>query len=394
MSIRTRGLWVSAFLLLDLFILGGCGADVSTIPLATPGELVAEAPALEAMAVFWAATDGDADGKIDAGDQVSFMAEIENSGRAAAHLSSVRLEPGDISASCPGGADIEAAQNAFCQADRETSAQDVAVDRLSVSFDILYTDESGATYEVRTAPISMILSQLPGATPLVTPTPTPKPTQAPTPKPTQAPTPKPTSKPTLKPTPTPPSQPMPTVPAIAASFFGSDVSIKTYTVTGNDESAITASIEASGPYSPWAQGNAEAMTMPTTSYHWQYKTDTAGHCQIVDTATPAITVSFVIDLPYWQPTSAASSATILWWESELQRVATHEKHHVTDGKAAIAQANKVLAASTCANAVANLNQVFADWQRTDCQFDMDEYGKAAGLTLAACIARQNDAINP
>jgi predicted secreted Zn-dependent protease len=374
MSSRARRLWVSAFLCLGLFVLGGCGADVSTIPLATPGEIVAEAPVLEATAAFWTATDGNTDGKIDAGDQVSFVAEIENSGRATAHLSSVRLEPGDISALCPGGADIEAAQNAFCQADRETSAQDVSLGRFSVSFDILYTDESGATYEVKTAPLSTILSQLPGATPLATPSPTPSP------KPTQVPALKP------KPTPTPVSQPISLVPTITASFFGADVSIKTYTITGNDQQALEASIEASGPRLSW-QGNLEAETVSTTSAHWQYETDTNGHCRIVDTATPAITVSFVIDLPYWQPTSAASKATISWWGSELTRVATHEKHHVTDGQAAIAQANAVLATSTCANAEANLNQVFSDWQRTDCQFDMDEYGKANGLTLAGCMAQ-------
>ena len=110
----------------------------------------------------------------------------------------------------------------------------------------------------------------------------------------------------------------------------------------------------------------------------------AGVREIRPNASPAISPTYTILLPKWTPPRGASSATIHGWADEVLRVATHERTHVQNGITATKAANVVLASSTCANAESRLNAVWLDQQRHDCEFDMREYGKAAGLSLKAC----------
>jgi len=112
-----------------------------------------------------------------------------------------------------------------------------------------------------------------------------------------------------------------------------------------------------------------------------------GVCQIRQDASPAISQTYTILLPKWTPPRGASNATIQWWAAEILRVATHERTHVQNGITATRAANLVLASSTCANAESRLNAVWLDQQRHDCEFDIREYGKAAGLSLKSCTSQ-------
>ena len=116
-----------------------------------------------------------------------------------------------------------------------------------------------------------------------------------------------------------------------------------------------------------------------------YSDNGYGGCGIVTTATPAIVLGYKVTLPRWSPPSGVSAATILWWNGEVTGIATHEKVHVDTGRATAKRLNTALAASTCANADRNLQVVWDEETRQDCEFDMKEYGSAAGLSLKACL---------
>jgi len=176
------------------------------------------------------------------------------------------------------------------------------------------------------------------------------------------------------------------VPQIGPAFFGPNVVVTTYEVGGATPTQIEAAIERNGAHDSWTGGTIEASTTPTRHEHWQALYDSSGACTVTATADPAISISFVVDLPHWRPDAGTSTTTINWWSGEILRVATHEKHHVDDGDAAALTANAALSVSTCANVESNLQAVYLAWNRADCQFDLDEYGSAMGETMATCLA--------
>ena len=202
--------------------------------------------------------------------------------------------------------------------------------------------------------------------------------------PLPTPTPRPTPGPTPKATPTPKASKAATIPA---SFFGSGVKVSTYRVTGRTPYDISRSITAKGPYLEWLHGRAAGLTKVSASYRFAFSSDGYGACRIVVTKTPAIVLRYTIVLPRWIAPSAASAATIRWWNDDLRGIATHEKAHVGIYRSTVKRLNSTLAASTCANAQHNLDTVWAKAQRQNCEFDMKEYGSAAGLSLKACLAR-------
>lgn len=200
--------------------------------------------------------------------------------------------------------------------------------------------------------------------------------------PLPAPTPKPTRTP--KPTPTPK---LPTAATIKASFFGSGVRVTTYRVTGGTPNDISHSVNANGLYNKWIGGHAAGLTTVASTYRFVFSSNDSGECQILVESTPAIVLSYTVTLPRWTPPSGTSPTTIQWWNGTLTDIATHEKVHVDLYKSAAKRLNSTLAASTCANAQHNLNAVWNDVERQNCEFDMREYGSASGLSLKSCLAQ-------
>jgi hypothetical protein len=78
---------------------------------------------------------------------------------------------------------------------------------------------------------------------------------------------------------------------------------------------------------------------------------------------------------------------VRWWADELLRVARHERTHVRITTAAARKANKVLASSVCSDWQRRQQPVWRAARRENCQFDMDEYGEASGLTMRACMGQ-------
>ncbi len=188
---------------------------------------------------------------------------------------------------------------------------------------------------------------------------------------------------TPKPTPTPKS---PVAASVKASYFGSNVRITTYRVTGQTRSSLVRSITRNGPHSDWAGETVEGQTRVTTEYRFVFSTDWSGACRVAVRASPAIEVTYTIVLPKWSPPSGTSATTVKWWNDELAALVKHEKVHVSIYRAAGKRANAVLATSTCRNATRRIESVWSTARRESCEFDMKEYGEAAGLSLTSCLA--------
>jgi predicted secreted Zn-dependent protease len=188
------------------------------------------------------------------------------------------------------------------------------------------------------------------------------------------------------PTPTPKDPTPPKIPAIGSGFFGSGAKVATYEVAGSSADQIIASIQANGPFSDWLHARAEALTTAAPRYRFAL-TGTAGHCHIQVSAKPAIIFTFTITLPSWSQPKSVDPATVAWWAKEIQRVATHERHHVEIYRDGAALMTDALDHSTCANVSEHLRAIVDDIDTQQCQFDLKEYGSALGLSLTSCLAR-------
>ena len=157
-------------------------------------------------------------------------------------------------------------------------------------------------------------------------------------------------------------------------------------MTGRTRAQISASIEVNGPWSDWLHGHAEALTKAVPKYRFTLAQSTA-QCRIVVTAKPAVVFSYTITLPSWTKPKNADAATVRWWSAEIVRVATHERHHVDIYRDGASRMTAAVANSTCSNVSAHLSAIVHDIDVQQCQFDLDEYGAALGLSLSSCLAQ-------
>ena len=186
------------------------------------------------------------------------------------------------------------------------------------------------------------------------------------------------------PTATPKPTAAPHVASVASSFFGSGAKVVTYVVTGSTQAQITASIGTNGPWSNWLHGHAEALTKAVPKYRFTLS-QTAAQCRIVVTAKPAVVFTYTVTLPGWTKPTTADAATVRWWAVEVLRVATHERHHVEIYRDGAARMTAAVGDSTCANVATHLSAIVRDIDVEQCQFDLDEYGAALGLSLSSCL---------
>jgi predicted secreted Zn-dependent protease len=133
----------------------------------------------------------------------------------------------------------------------------------------------------------------------------------------------------------------------------------------------------------------EAYTKPQVTETWYRNYDAPGGCAVVTPDGEGLSISFLVDIPDWSPDAASTSYIINWWNAEILRVAIHEKHHVNDGNEMVVEASQALKTSNCDNVETNLNTVYTNWEKADCQFDLDEYGTAMGETMATCMAKRS-----
>ena len=171
---------------------------------------------------------------------------------------------------------------------------------------------------------------------------------------------------------------------IPSSYFGSGAQVRTYAVTGSSITQIIASIRANGPYSDWVKARAEAVTRAVAKDH--FHVDGSGaRCRIAIDARPAITFAYTITLPRWTRPTGVDPLTASWWATEIHRVAAHERHHVELFRAGATRLSNAVARSTCSTVTAKLAAIARDIAVQQCEFDLQEYGAALGLTLDSCV---------
>jgi predicted secreted Zn-dependent protease len=171
---------------------------------------------------------------------------------------------------------------------------------------------------------------------------------------------------------------------ITASFFGPNVTLNTYQVTGRTTSEIIASTEQNGPYLEWLHGRATALTQAQPSFNATGQSTPTG-CRVVTTAAKAISFTYTVTLPGWVQPPNVSSSTVDWWKAEIREIAVHERHHIELYRAAEDELDRVIRASSCTDVAARTKEIISRLNRDQCEFDMREYGAELGLSLDDCL---------
>lgn len=201
-----------------------------------------------------------------------------------------------------------------------------------------------------------------------------------------------TPRPTPAPTPTPVLA-APTVPGVptftSGSFPASDrVTVSWYPVTGASRAEILASILANGPYSEWVGGTATAHVRVQPSFDFYFQTGPVGRCDVVSTSDPAISIAYEVLLPAWTPPEDAflEVGTLDWWAAELGETVAHEARHIELYEEHLLAMRDLLEDGSCASISDGLDVIWEGALQANCEFDLAEYGYAAGLTLESCLA--------
>jgi predicted secreted Zn-dependent protease len=168
------------------------------------------------------------------------------------------------------------------------------------------------------------------------------------------------------------------MPAITSSYFGGGVTIARFRITGDTRGQILRSIRSRGPH-----GGAQGVTQPFLKYRFTFKFDRRGRCRVVRTGSTAVAMSFRITLPSWAATVGTDQTTATWWADELRETAAHERRHVRMWRNAVAQANRVVANSSCRTVERRLDAVWRNAIAANCRFDNAEYG----ISMRACLRR-------
>lgn len=211
---------------------------------------------------------------------------------------------------------------------------------------------------------------------------------------TGPPLPTPTPRPTREPAPPATPEPQiagpgtPAVPSFGPGSFpaSASVSVGYYAVSGSTPQEIHASIQDNGPWSDWLGRNAQAHVQIRSSFNFGFQGDAYGGCSIVSTGGAPVTVTYHVLLPSWTPPAGVTARTVDWWTGTIHETVAHEGHHITLYEAHLPAMNEAVRSGTCASAEADLERMWTDARRANCEFDLAEYGYAVGLTLKSCIA--------
>lgn len=230
------------------------------------------------------------------------------------------------------------------------------------------------------------------AAPTNTPSAPAEPSPTPTPVLAPAPTPLPATDPTPAPIPIVTPQPAPALAGVPAGYFGPRSSVSSYSISGSTSAQLNAAIDAAngstfagGAMMAWVNASTDpsSVTYMTTTYP-----DGTTQCEVHLATAPASAVSYSVHLPIWTPPTGTDTALIAWWNEQFEYALVHELHHIELYDAAIAQMNvAVVAGANCDTAAATIKQIWQQAHIDNCNFDLAEYGTAAGATLDNCLGR-------
>jgi predicted secreted Zn-dependent protease len=208
------------------------------------------------------------------------------------------------------------------------------------------------------------------------------------PLPTASPRPTPTPRPIAPATPPPEVAGPGSLPAFGPGSFpaSASVTVSYYAVSGSTPQQIHASIEDNGPWSDWLGRNAQAHVQVSPSFNFAFRSDGFG-CGVVPTGGDFVTITYHVLLPSWTPPAGVSQRTVDWWIETIYGTVAHEGHHITLYESYLPQMNDAVRTGTCASVQDDLERLWFEVNRANCEFDLAEYGYAVGLTLESCLAQ-------
>jgi predicted secreted Zn-dependent protease len=204
----------------------------------------------------------------------------------------------------------------------------------------------------------------------------------------------PTATPVPTPAPTPtPILAAPTVPGVptftSASFPASDrVTVSWYPVSGASRAEIGASILVNGPHSEWVGGTATAHVRVQPSFDFYFQTGPVGFCDVVASGDPAVSILYEVLLPAWTAPEGTAVEVGLrdWWALQLGETVAHEAHHITLYEEHLLAMRELVDEGSCESVSDGLEVIWQGALQANCEFDLVEYGYAAGLTLESCLS--------
>jgi len=198
---------------------------------------------------------------------------------------------------------------------------------------------------------------------------------------------------TPQPTPTPTPVPqiaapdIPGLPSFGPGDFPASaaVTVSYYAVSGTTPLQIDASIRQNGPWSEWAQQNIQAQVEVSPSFNFGFQSSPFRGCSIVLEGDVPLTLSYEVLLPSWTPPPGVPPATVDWWTEIIVETVAHESHHISLYEQFLPAMNEAVRTGTCDSVEADLERLWTDASRANCEFDLAEYGYAIGLSLESCL---------
>jgi predicted secreted Zn-dependent protease len=176
------------------------------------------------------------------------------------------------------------------------------------------------------------------------------------------------------------------VPELSSLTFpaGERVRMTFYEVTGWTANEISFSIGANGPSSSWVPGTNSAHVDVTVYYDFRY--DRSGFdCAIVATAAQPVHLVYEVVLPRWTPPANVTQETLDWWTDMITDLVAHEAGHVQIYERYVAELNQTVREGSCATVEDELNALFGELDRANCEYDLAEYASAMGLSMESCL---------
>jgi predicted secreted Zn-dependent protease len=157
-----------------------------------------------------------------------------------------------------------------------------------------------------------------------------------------------------------------------------------YEVTGWTASEISSSIGANGPWSSWLPGTSSAHVDVTVFYDFRYER-IGFDCAVVATAAEPVHLVYEVVLPRWTPPANVADETLDWWTDMITDLAAHEAGHVQIYERYLAELNRTVREGSCATVEDELDALFGELDRANCEYDLAEYATAMGLSMESCL---------
>jgi hypothetical protein len=107
----------------------------------------------------------------------------------------------------------------------------------------------------------------------------------------------------------------------------------------------------------------------------------------VASGDPAVSIHYEVLLPAWTPPGGRSVEVGVgdWWALELGETVAHESHHIALYEEHLIAMRQLVDQGSCDSVSDGLNVIWEGALQANCEFDLAEYGYAAGLTLESCL---------